>query len=169
MCDQPPGTWGHEIRAPALFQTVVAPHRSLPAVGFLVVMGALVGLSIAIGVGFMLVGAWPVIGFLGIDIILVYVVFRISYRSARQSEHLRLTAHGLEVVFLDGSGQARRTFIQPYWASVHLEPLAGGHKRLLIRSHGKTLEIGAFLGSEQKVALAESLSDAIRGVQNSSL
>ncbi|MBM85408.1 MAG: hypothetical protein CMM47_05245 [Rhodospirillaceae bacterium] len=163
--DQPPGA-PSDIKPLILFETVVSPHRSLSSVGFLLLMGSLVGLSIAIGAGFMLVGAWPVIGFLGIDVALIYLVFHISYKSGRRSERIRLTCNSLEVLVLDESRPMCRTIIQPYWARVELKTLVGGRKRLLIRSHGRTLEVGAFLGADELDALAGSLSEAIRGVQN---
>ena len=145
-----------------LFERVLLPHRSLPPVGFLAVMALLIGLSVAIGVGFTLVGAWPVIGFFGLDIILVYVVFQMSYRSARRSEHVRLTARELAVTADDGSGGIRRAVLQPYWAQVELVLGARNRQRLLLRSHGHVMELGSFLGPDEQSVLADALQDALR-------
>jgi len=147
---------------PVIFETVLVPYRSLPPAGFLLVMGALILVSTAIGVGFTLVGGWPVVGFFGLDILLVYLAFRISYRSARRSEHVRLTGRALEVVFDDGSGHARRAVLQPYWTRLELERVGAKRSRLMLRSHGRALELGGFLGLEQKEDLADALSDALR-------
>jgi uncharacterized membrane protein len=124
-------------------------------------MAVLIGLSVAIGVGFTLVGAWPVIGFLGVDLILVFYAFRISYHSARQRERVRLSERELEVVCFDGSTQAGRAVLRPYWAKVILEPLTQRRSRLIIRSHGRALELGSFLGQEEKTALAATLTSAL--------
>lgn len=148
--------------ADILFEAMLTPHRSLPPLGFVLVMGVLITISVAIGVGFSLVGAWPVVGFLGIDVLLVYLAFRISYGAARQSEHVRLTADTLEVLIQKGSGRGRRAALQPYWARVDIEPVSAKRTRLIIRSHGETLELGAFLGSEEKLAFAEALTEALR-------
>ncbi|MDA0340384.1 MAG: DUF2244 domain-containing protein [Proteobacteria bacterium] len=148
------------------FEIFLVPHRSLPPVGFLAVMAVLIGLSVAIGVGFTIAGAWPVISFLGLDIVLVYAAFRISYRAACRSERVRLTAQELEVVFLDGADGGRRAVLEPYWARVDLAPVNRKHTRLVLRSHGRALELGSFLGAEEKVALAETLTDALHQWRN---
>src|SRR5882724_5138615 len=61
---------------PALFSAVVTPHRSLSRAGFLIVMAALGGISFVAGTAFLLLGAWPVFGFFGLDVLLVYSWFR---------------------------------------------------------------------------------------------
>lgn len=149
-----------------LFEAYLVPHRSLPPIGFLVVMGLLIAISVAIGVGFALAGAWPVLGFLGIDVILVYIAFRISYGAARQSEHVRLSAQELEIVLADPSGTEKRTVLQAYWAKIDVEPENAKRVRLVIRSHGRTLELGSFLGTAEKLAFAEALSNALRDARD---
>src|SRR5207244_1694269 len=72
------------------FERVLLPHRSLPPHGFRVMMGLLGIISIAVGIGFVSVGAWPICGFFGLDVALLYFAFRLNYRSARQRETLRL-------------------------------------------------------------------------------
>lgn len=144
-----------------LFETILTPHRSLSAVGFLAVMAAVIGLSAAIGIGFTLAGAWPVIGFLGIDLVVVFYAFRINYRSASQRERVRLSNRELEVVRFDGGTQVSRAVLQPYWAQVTLEPLPQRRSKLIIRSHGRALELGSFLGQEEKTALATTLLNAL--------
>lgn len=149
-----------------LFEAILVPHRSLPPLGFFVVMAALVGVSLAIGIGFSVAGAWPVLGFLGIDIILVYIAFRISYGAARQSEHVRLSAQELEIVLADPSGTEKRTVLQAYWAKIDVEPENAKRVRLVIRSHGRTLELGSFLGTAEKLAFAEAPSNALRDARD---
>ena len=78
---------------PTVFlDAVLAPHRSLPPAGFLIVMLAFGGLSFVAGILFVLHGAWPVTGFFGLDVGLVYLAFRINYRSARREERIRLVS-----------------------------------------------------------------------------
>src|ERR1700756_4179306 len=83
---------------PPLFSAVVTPHRSLSASGFLIVMAAIGGLSFAAGLTFLILGAWPVFGFFGLDVLLVYLAFRINYRTARAYEEVTVTAAGLTVI-----------------------------------------------------------------------
>jgi len=145
-----------------LFEAVLSPHRSLSPLGFVLVMGGLIGISIAIGVGFSLVGAWPVLGFLGIDILLVYLAFRISYDAARQCQHVRLGVDALEIAFHNPGGRDRHAVLEPYWARVEVEPINARRGRLVIRSRGEFIELGAFLANDEKLAFAGALSHALR-------
>ena len=74
------------IPEPTIFSAILTPHRSLSATGFLLFMLVLGGISFAMGIMFLLLGAWPVFGFLGLDVLLVYWAFRSSYRSAKAYE-----------------------------------------------------------------------------------
>ena len=74
-----------------LFDAVLMPHRSLSATGFGVLMGIVAAASCAIGLAFLLAGAWPVIGFLGLDITLVYLAFRSTYHSGKLREVFQLS------------------------------------------------------------------------------
>ena len=55
---------------------MLTPHRSLSPTGFLIFMAVLGGISFVTGMVFLLAGAWPVFGFLGLDVLLVYWAFR---------------------------------------------------------------------------------------------
>ena len=67
---------------PTLFSAIITPHRSLSGRGFVLVMALVGGLSFIGGMFFFLLGAWPVVGFLGLDVVLVYWAFRANYRAA---------------------------------------------------------------------------------------
>lgn len=146
---------------PILFDVVIYPHRSLSRVGFVLVMGLIAGSSFTMGVVFYLAGAWPVIGFLGLDVLIIYVAFRLNYRRARAYETLTLRRDRLDVIQVDAAGHSRRTSLQPYWLSVALEQASGRLPRLMLRSHGRGLEVAAFLPEEEKSALAETLRAAL--------
>src|SRR6202167_1788489 len=87
------GAGGDDAAADAkIFSAVITPHRSLSQTGFLIFMLCLGGLSFISGVAFVLMGAWPVCGFFGLDVLLVYVAFRANYRSGRAYEEVTVTA-----------------------------------------------------------------------------
>ena len=73
------------------------PHRSLSPRGFALVMAALGSLAFCIGLGFFLLGAWPVIGFLGLEILVVWVAFKLNYRAAKRRQHLTATSRKLKI------------------------------------------------------------------------
>lgn len=147
---------------PAVLDLVLYPHRSLSPTGFVILMSAVAGLSFVIGFAFFLSGAWPILGFFGVDVALVYVAFRLNFRAARAYETIRLTAREMEVVKIDPAGRRRRYVLPATWLTVQIDdhpPLAN---RLTLRSHGRGLEIGAFLGADEKKGLAEVLRDGLR-------
>jgi uncharacterized membrane protein len=150
-----------------LFDAVLTPHRSLSPLGFLLLMTALVVVSFLAGVFFFLAGAWPVTGFLGLDVLLVYIAFRVSYRRARTYETLHLTRHALTVCRVDPAGNERRWRFTPAWLQVLMDDPPARAGPLTLRSHGKSLVIGGFLTAEERRGLAEALTAALaeaRGV-----
>ena len=76
---------------PELFSALLTPHRSLNRTGFLVVMAFVSVVSFAAGVAFLLMGAWPVLGFFGLDALAIYWAFRINFRRAKASEEILVT------------------------------------------------------------------------------
>jgi uncharacterized membrane protein len=144
------------------FERVLLPYRSLPPRGFHILMLALGLISLAVGIGFISIGAWPVIGFFGLDVALVYVAFRLSYRSARQRETIRLAGDTLTVEQVSVRGTRRMWRFQPFWLRVILEERAGEANRLLIASHGRSLVIGDFVAPPDRAELADTIRDALR-------
>lgn len=156
---------GQDLAGPAekpVLDLVLYPHRSLPPSGFLALMGAVAGLSFTIGLVFFLAGAWPVVGFLGLDVALIYVAFRLNYRAARAHETIRLSRGDMEVVKIDAAGRKRRYVLPSAWLTVTLDERPRGGSRLILRSRGKGLEIGTFLGEEEKDGLADVLRDGLK-------
>ena len=70
-----------------LFEARLSPHRSLSFTGFTILMLVLAGISLAIGITFLMMGAWPVFGFFGLDVALVWLAFRANYREARAYDY----------------------------------------------------------------------------------
>jgi len=154
--------------APAgpFFERVLLPHRSLPSRNFHLLMGLLGAISFAAGVGFVSIGAWPVIGFFGIDVALVYFAFRLNYRSARQSETLRLAEDAFTVERISVRGERRRWQFQPFWLRVILEERPDTSNRLMIASHGRALVIGDFMPPATRRELAVTIREALARWRN---
>ncbi len=146
---------------PALFDAVLEPHRSLSQSGFLTLMAAVIVVSFAAGIAFSFMGAWPVFGFFGLDAVLIYIAFKINYRSARESETIRLTEEKLTVVRVNASGRVERWSFQPYWLKVDIEDSARNDGKLMLTSHGKSLVIGSFLAPHERLDFARALETAL--------
>ena len=149
-----------------IFATVLKPHRSLGSRGFLAVMGALCAISFTAGTVFWIAGAWPVIGFMGLDVLLVYVAFRLNYRAARAAEEISVTREKLTLRKVSAGGQTSVVDLDPYWARLEVDRRPPfGVTRLSLASHGRRFDLGVFLGPEQRQALATALSAALAEVR----
>lgn len=138
---------------------ILRPHRSLSPRGFWVVMAAIAGFSFAAGTLFWILGAWPVMGFLGLDIVLVYVAFRASYARAHEFERVRLTEDAVTIERVDHWGRATRANLKRAWLRVAIED--GRVPRLVLTSHGQRRVIGGFLAPDERAELAAALKAAI--------
>jgi uncharacterized membrane protein len=143
------------------FERVLLPHRSLPPRRFHLLMLILGLFSIAVGTGFVIAGAWPVVGFFGLDVALVYIAFRLNYRSARRRETLRLAADAFTVERIGIYGERRLWRFQPFWLRVVLEEQPGRSNRLLVASHGRSLVIADFLAPAARRELAATIGAAL--------
>ena len=157
--DIPPGTLA--VAPPARFDAVLYPNRSLGRFGFHLLMAAIVLVSGAIGAAFVLAGAWPVTGFLGLDVLLLYLAFRWNYRQGSRAEFIRLDAAGLVVRRVDPEGRAREWRFDANWVRITVEdpPHPGSH--LILSSHGRSLVVGAFLSPEERLEVGKALRAAL--------
>src|ERR1700761_1961221 len=96
-----------------LFSARLTPHRSLNRTGFLVLMAFVSVVSFAAGVAFLLMGAWPVFGFFGLDVLAIYTAFRIYFRRARASEEIRVTPSQIRVRRISHRGQVTEFTFNP--------------------------------------------------------
>jgi uncharacterized membrane protein len=152
---------------PPIFERVLLPHRSLPPRGFHILMLTLGLISLAVGIGFVSIGAWPVFGFFGLDVALVYLAFRLNYRSARRSETLRLAGDAFMVERISVHGERKTWRFQPFWLRVILEERPDESNRLLVTSHGHRLVIADFLGPAARRELAATIGEALSRWRNS--
>jgi len=161
----PPARGEGSLRAAdVLFDARLTPHRSLGRLGFGILMAAVAVAFLAIGLGFFLIGAWPVVGFLGAEFLLLYVAFQVNYRRARIFETLELTREAFTVRRIDTRGVERRWEFQPYWLRVEMDQVdeepdlrAWRNAQLRLSSHGRALIVGSFLSLEERAALAAEL------------
>ena len=154
---------GNAGRAPpTLFSAVLTPHRSLSRRGFVVLMAVLCTISFAAGTVFFVAGAWPVIGFLGADVALVYAAFRLNYRAARASEEISLTRDCLSVRRVAADGSESVIDLNPYWARLEIERRPEvGITGLRLASHGRRFDVGGFLGFDERETFAAALTAAL--------
>lgn len=141
------------------FDAVLHPHRSLPPKGFLAVMIAIGVISFVAGGAFLLMGAWPVFGFFGLDVALIYFAFRMNYRAGRVVEHVRLTDKTLTIERVHPSGKAQHWQMEPTWAQARMTVTAHG-RTLRLKSRDTWVEIGKFMPEEERESFADAFTAA---------
>jgi uncharacterized membrane protein len=145
-----------------IFAARLSPHRSLSPVGFNLLMIAIVGVSFVAGLSFWLMGAWPVVGFFGLDILLIQQAFRLNYRAARAFEEFEVTRARLTVRKVSASGRRREYAFNPYWARLEVDRRPDRLiSALRIASHGRRLDIAGFLGPEERESFSAAFSAAL--------
>ena len=100
---------------PAIFESRLRPHRSLDAHGFRLLMAATFVATALLSLPFYLMGAWPIVGFLGLDVLGLYIAFRVNFRDALAYEHVRLTYFELLFARVNASGRSREWRLTPAW------------------------------------------------------
>ena len=153
---------------PTLFSATITPHRSLGSVGFVVLMVLFGAVSFLTGIAFLLMGAWPVFGFFGLDVLLLFLAFRVSYRSAGAYEEIKVTASALTVRKVSHRGHVREWLLNPLWVKLDRESTEEfGIARLFLTMRGKQLTVASDLGPDERadfaVQLGNALSEARRG------
>jgi uncharacterized membrane protein len=151
---------------PELFSALLTPHRSLSSAGFLALMTFVTIISFAAGIAALLMGAWPVFGFFGLDVLAIYWAFKINFRHARASEEIRVTASELRVRRTSHRGHVMEFVLNPLWVQldqkIHAEY---GIEKLYLLSKGRRISIGSFLGPDEKASFAKALLAALQAAK----
>jgi uncharacterized membrane protein len=149
-----------------LFSARLTPHRSLSRTGFLAVMAFVSVVSFAAGIAFLLMGAWQVFGFFGLDVLAVYWAFKISFRRAEAYEEIRLTPSALYVRRVSHRGHVMEFTFNPLWVQLERKVHAEfGIERLYLASKGRRIAIGSFLGADEKESFSNALMVALQAAR----
>jgi len=147
---------------PKIFSALLTPHRSLNRTGFLVVMALLSVVSFAAGVAFLIMGAWPVVGFFGLDALAIYWAFRINFRRAKAYEEISVTSSELRLRRVSHRGDVMEWVFNPLWVPVdQVAHEEFGIERLYLVSKGRRVAIASFLGADEKASFAKALVAAL--------
>jgi uncharacterized membrane protein len=152
--------------AQPIFSAVLTPHRSLSRNGFVIVMAVLALASFAAGVAFLLMGAWPVFGFFGLDVLLIYWAFRVNFARAAAREEITLTPYELRVRRISHRGHVMEWVLNPLWVQIEQEAHEEfGIERLYLASRGRRIAIGRFLGPDEKASFINALRLALQAAK----
>lgn len=143
------------------FDAILYPNRSLPNAGFIAVMSIVIAANLVFGVYFYVIGAWPVIGFCGLDVFLVWLAFRLSYRQGRLHERVIVAPGDLRVSRVYPSGHESRWRTEPFWTQVIIDNPASDEACVRLVSKGRSLVLGSFLSPDERVSFGKALDAAL--------
>jgi uncharacterized membrane protein len=140
-----------------VFEALLYPHRSLGRNGYTILIAGTAVIVSLYGLMFLVIGAWPIFGFLGGEWLLFWFLFRKHHRGDDRAERIRLYPDHLLFERFDRSGGHTVERLQPYWLNVILERGDEPDNALFLRSHGRSIEVGAFLSPQERRHLAGEL------------
>lgn len=153
---------GNPISDSPIFSAVITPNRSLDRVGFIVLMSLVSFVSFVAGIVFLIAGAWPVVGFFGLDVALLYWAFKLNYAHAAAYEEVTVTPAELRLRKVSHRGEIREWTLNPLWTKLDREAHADfGLLRLFLVSRGQRLAIANVLAPQERESFAEALSKAL--------
>jgi uncharacterized membrane protein len=145
-----------------IFRALLVPHRSLGRPGFLILMGTLGVSSFLTGLFFLSLGAWPVFGFFGLDVLLVYIAFRMNYTSAKAHEEVSISRLALQIRQVAPSGRAKLHEFNPFWTRFSVARHSEiGITSMLVEGQGKAVTIGSFLNPDDRETFASAFQSAL--------
>ena len=147
--------------AERLFTATLWPYRSLSRRGFNILMAIAGIVSFVFGIVFTSLGAWPVFGFFGLDVLIIFLAFRRNYLDARAFEHIDLTREVLTVRRVSASGRERLYTFNPYWTRLVVARETWGVAGLSLATRGLELPIGGFLSPVERASFADAFSKAL--------
>lgn len=151
------------------FNALLYPYRSLGKRGFFYLMVAVGLVFLVISGIFFTMGAWPIVGFAGLDILALYWAFRANYSQANCYEQVTITHDSVTLVKTDRKGQQTHFVFNPYWVRLETQHKEDqGMTSLWLFSHGKGVEVGDFLHAPDRESLAKALADAIARTKQAS-
>ena len=140
----------------------VLPYRSLSKKGFRNLMFIVSLIFFLVGVFFWYIGAWPVFGFLGLDVLLLYYAFKINYKSGEIFETVKIIQQNLLITRNFPSGKIQSWDLEPYWTKAEILKENSHNHNLVIKSENKVVMIGSFLNFKDKKQLMKKINEALK-------
>ena len=135
---------------------VLRPHRSLSVKAFKWMLIAVIAVNAVMALAFVSQGAFPVAGFLGLDVLALWLAFRWNYRAGQSAEYVRVAPGKVHVAAVDKDGVATHWVLNPVWARV-----ARDGRGVLIRDGQGQMRLGAFLSPKECDSFAAALDAAL--------
>ena len=146
-----------------IFHARLTPYRSLGPQGFHILMGAFIACWLSTGIVFLSLGAWPIFGFFGLDVLLVFLAFRWNYYTARAHEEVKLSPLHLAISKVAPSGRKSEHGFNPSWTRFDIKRHeAIGITRMSVEGQGRAVALGSFLNPDDRESFAKAFSGALK-------
>lgn len=157
-----------QTEARPIFAATLTPHRSLTRSGLRWVVAILaIGASIP-GIIFFSIGAWPIVGFMGLDVLAVWWALSASMRDGRQRETVTLWPDELEVKRVAANGREDLLRFNPHLVRLVIDRDYNERTTALhLRTSEADTVIGAFLNPDDKASFAMAFGTALRKARHS--
>ena len=152
-----------KTQAKPLFAATLTPYRSLTPRGKRVVIALVAALALVPGVVFYVAGAWPVVGFMGLDVLGIWAALTISMRGGRAYEVLTLWPGALELKRIDPKGKEDVLSFEPF--NVRFVVDRDFNERvtgLWLKERERKVPLGSFLSTDEKLSLSKVFGTALR-------
>ncbi len=144
------------------FNATLSPSRSLDRRGFFALLGVMIALNLFMGLRFAMQGGWPVLPFLGLDVMGVLIAFRLNNQAGQMREHVVLDARELSVTHVDPKGAEKRWTFEPGFARVGISENRHGQGGVTITTHGKGVKLAEFLTEDERREVYDALRQALQ-------
>ena len=141
----------------SLIKLRLEPSKSLRPEGANLVLVILGGFGLVISGSFMVVGAWPVFGFMALDVFLIYIAFQAQYRQSDRGQEITVYNEKIEIKYFKAGTCVKTILLNKYWAKLEHLNSFNRQSKLMFSSHGKFSEIGEFLSLKEKQKLVAEL------------
>jgi uncharacterized membrane protein len=150
-----------------VFAARLTPYRSLGPKGFKILMAFVAASCLISGLLFLAIGAWPVFGFFGLDAFLIWLAFRLNYRSGRMAEEVEIWQHELRLRKIAASGKVVTHVLNPFWTRFVVDRHDEfGITRMTLQSRERLIDIGSFLNPLDRESFADAFSHALSRVKS---
>ena len=152
-----------QTQARPLFAAKLTPHRSLGRKGFRVVIVLVAVLATIPGIIFFSMGAWPMVGFLVLVVLLIWWALSASLRDGKRIETVTLWPDELEFKRFSARGKEELLRFNPYFVKLVIDRDYNERTTALhLRTRDDDVEVGAFLNGDEKASFAKAFGTALK-------
>jgi uncharacterized membrane protein len=146
--------------APPVHRLTLYPNRSLSGGGMVLTLLLIGVLTVPFAIVFLLKGAWLVLPFALLQLLVFGGIFAVLHRGRGDSDVVCVRGDCLEIIRRRRGHESRARF-SAYWVSMRLERRGHAPSRLWLGSHGRWIEVGEQVGEEQRLAFAARLREVV--------